>query len=66
MTFDCVKFSFGDIVYLRVNESEKEFGMITGFLFRPCGVRYMVSWGVNETEHFDIELCLHGETVELK
>jgi len=53
---DLVKFQLGETVYL-VLSTEKP-GMVTGILFRPNGVSYLVTWadGIEEKYHFDIEL----------
>ena len=52
---DSVKFSLETFVYMKVKPDTP--GMITGVLFRPCGVLYYVTWGnAEETYHHEIEL----------
>jgi hypothetical protein len=52
---DTVKYNLGDIVYLKVKSEDA--GMVTGILFRPRCVRYIIAWGSrDDTTHYDIEL----------
>lgn len=52
---DTVKFQFEDVVYRKVEPSVA--GMVTGILFRPHGVVYLVAWATGgEDERYDIEL----------
>jgi len=56
MNADVTKFDLGDFVYKRM--APDELGMITGILWRPHGVVYLVTWAGEEDEntHYDIEL----------
>ena len=52
---DTVEYQFDEIVYLRVNEDKK--CMVTGFIFRPGCVLYIISWSdLGEKEHYASEL----------
>ncbi len=55
MNNDTVKFALEEIVYLRIDEDAK--GIITGILYTPIGVMYMVTWGIgNEQRHYASEI----------
>lgn len=51
-------FTLGQIVYQHA--APEEGGMVTGILYRPGAVIYMVSWAVghcaDETQHWECEL----------
>lgn len=52
---DTVKFSIGQRVYHLC--AKENVGIVTGILFRPHGVIYLVTWSdVTERYHFEIEL----------
>lgn len=55
MSSDSVNFQLGEIVYFKVDDEKK--GVITGIVYRPDGVAYMVTWNdCNEQTHFSCEL----------
>jgi hypothetical protein len=55
MNMDSVKFELEEIVFLRIDEESK--GIVTGIIFRPTGIMYMVTWGIsNEQHHYEGEL----------
>lgn len=55
MGSDSALFNLGDIVYMVVDQEGP--GMVTGIVFRPHGITYLVTWGdSHETSHYDIEL----------
>lgn len=55
MSSDSVSFQLGEIVYFRVDDEKK--GIVTGIVYRPDGVAYMVTWNDgNEQTHFACEL----------
>lgn len=52
---DTLRFALGQRVWFALNDENE--GMITGILFRPNGVIYMVVWqDMDETEHYEFEL----------
>lgn len=65
MSTDSVKYTLGEIVYFRVDEEKK--GIVTGILYRPDGVAYMVTWNdASEQTHFACELTTERPFVETK
>ena len=55
MSHDKVTFTLGQIVYFRIKPESP--GMITGILFRSCGISYLVTWGdFEERGHYACEL----------
>lgn len=52
---DKVEYELGEIVNYRVDDEQT--GVVTGILYRPDGVAYMVTWDdKNEQAHFACEL----------
>ena len=50
-----LEFQIGDIVYMKV--APEDAGMVTGYLIRPTGVSYAVTWAdADEKFHFAVEL----------
>lgn len=50
-----LEFQIGDIVYMKV--APEDAGMVTGYLVRPTGVSYAVTWSnANEKYHYAVEL----------
>lgn len=55
MGSDIVKFKLGEVVHLVVDD--ECIGMITGIVYRPNGISYMVTWrDAGEATHFTCEL----------
>lgn len=55
-----VKFRIGDVVYHKMEMTRKSPGIITGYVSRPTGTLYYVSWGAGEeSPHYDMELTKH-------
>ena len=55
MSNDSTLFNLGDIVYMMVSPDDP--GMVTGIIYRPHGISYLVTWGnSSETSHYGIEL----------
>ncbi len=56
MKTDFVKFSLGQVVYLKLKPENA--GLVTGILFRPSGHLYYVTWSSDcgEKSHFELEL----------
>lgn len=54
---DTVKYSMGEMVYLRVSgDGEGSRGIITGVIFRPDGFKYIVAFQDDERYCYEIEL----------
>lgn len=55
---DTVKYSMGEMVYLRVSGDgdEGSRGIITGVIFRPNGFKYIVAFQDDERYCYEIEL----------
>lgn len=65
MSNDFVNFRLGEIVYFKVDDDKK--GVVTGILYRPDGVAYMVTWNdCNEQAHFACELTIEKTFSETK
>lgn len=56
MMKDVVKFQIGQTVYHKLNSEHP--GIVTGILFRPSSVIYIITWGCdkNEKYHYDVEI----------
>ncbi len=56
MKAESVKFELGQIIYSKI--APELTGQITGILFRPNGVMYLVTWSddLEEKYHHEIEL----------
>ncbi len=48
------KYWFGDLVYLKTDVDQSE-GIITGITMRPKDVLYLITFGKEETGHYDFE-----------
>lgn len=53
---DTLKYSIGEIVYLKINPDPEERGLITGIVFRPNSFVYLVSFKEEERGCYEIEL----------
>jgi hypothetical protein len=53
---DTLKYSIGEVVYLKINPDPEERGLITGIVFRPNSFVYLVSFKEEERGCFEIEL----------
>lgn len=51
------KYSLGQSVYLKTDKEQLE-RVVTGITQRPSGVLYLLSCGVNESPHYDIEISV--------
>jgi hypothetical protein len=50
-----VAFEYGQTVYLKTDPGQLP-RIVTGFRFRLNSITYMISCGINETDHFEIEI----------
>ncbi len=49
------RYNIGQIVYLKTCPEQKEY-MVTGLTIRPHGIVYILNYGIQESDHFEIEL----------
>jgi len=50
------KYNIGDVVYLRTDPDQNE-RIVTGIRLRQNSITYLISYNVNESEHFDFEIA---------
>lgn len=55
------EYELGDLVYL-VTDQDQEQRMVTGIMYRPGTVLYLLSGGDKETEHYGIEISKEKDT----
>lgn len=53
---DTLKYSIGEVVYLKINPDPEERGLITGIVFRPNSFMYLVSFKEEERGCYELEL----------
>lgn len=49
------KYEIGDIVYLTTDREQLE-RLVTQLRISPCGLIYIIQNGINQSEHYEMEL----------
>jgi len=57
------KFNIGDTVFLKTDTQQNE-RLVTGINIRQSGITFALSYGSNESWHYDFEISLEKDVIK--